>query len=215
MDSSGRLDIVTHADSTLAAPTYTIKISGNGHSESFVVEPTQRVLRKLGSYKTADDIRNAKTTTGQLVFNASEISDDTFGAAASVLSAVPRALGQISPSSVTTLGPGVVDTTPGDFSAGTETDGSGSKSSHDSSWTDRVGNFLEDVGDFFISISKGLLKVAKVLLKAVNGVLNFWFELEGKIIRFVLDSIGPFVISFVFSLQIIVSLDPYVSYAGW
>jgi hypothetical protein len=68
-DLHGRLRIVAKADDSFVMPFYTLTLTdARGKSEEIKVDPMRRVNHVLKAFKTADDLKNAKSSSGEPLF---------------------------------------------------------------------------------------------------------------------------------------------------
>ena len=188
-DQRGYVRVVIQAGPQLGSPTITGKIMGvSGSNYSFQVQPRQRVLRKWVRIQSGSDLKTAKSTAGDPVFANTTIGDETFNTAAEFLKQTPALIAHFDKAaSVDVKSAGTV--TPNLMFACHKTS-SGHRLSSNSDWTKDAKDGLCALGDFLESVWNGALNVAKFAVNIAGDVVNFFAEIRGKAMRWVLDTIG-------------------------
>lgn len=212
-DRSGKITIVTTTDSALAAPEIKIRLSHFNDKGVHEIYPSQRVVRLLAGVKSADDITNAVSTTGKVLFEHLKTDSKLQAAvqgAADVLKEVPGMITNLSTDAADKLVGGATEAVK-DLVKIWEKDEHGTRQSADDSWIDKAKHILHQVGDTiewlkskFKGIVKGLVRFA---VRVIGKAIDFVIEIGGKIVRFVVQKVGGLVRALANFLQEFLGLD--------
>ncbi|KDQ59182.1 hypothetical protein JAAARDRAFT_655196 [Jaapia argillacea MUCL 33604] len=211
-DSDGQVRVVIQAGSQLASPTISATLVGVSDPDfSFRVESRQRVLRKWGRIQSGSDLKNAKSTAGDPVFPNTTIHDETFATAANLLSRTPDIVSHVDGSASKLTGSNAsasfATSLPHSFFASERTT-SGHSVTSKLDWTAGAEDAVDALGDFLESVWHGMLSVAKFAINVVGDVVNFFAEIRGKVLRWVLDTVGSVIRCVATFLKDTLGIDP-------
>ncbi|KAI0392805.1 hypothetical protein F5Y17DRAFT_336924 [Xylariaceae sp. FL0594] len=187
-DGRGQLEIVVRAADSLRMPQYQMELGGEDiASNVYHIDPLQRAWTILKGFKTGADIRSAKSTTGELVFDQSDSKQEQYDAAAAVIKSAVESPSSVSFSWSSSDGGKTTLVTPHD--------------NHDESLLQRVGNAVSRVfSDVLEAIERGMVTAYTAGTCVVNGVLNFFIKIGNTVWSAVLgaaERATSFVASFV------------------
>ncbi|KAL8823007.1 MAG: hypothetical protein Q9191_006270, partial [Dirinaria sp. TL-2023a] len=186
-NNRGQLVIVAASVDSLAAPTYTFVITYNKTTHAETVHGGQRVMKLLSQIKGDTAVSDAKTSTGASVFSSSDIKgkENDFKESAQFLGEFPSMAKAVSNKSG--------DNEPGqdiEFGKGGHTTNTLVSARSSSSFLTDVTNFLGDALEWAKNAIKSVFKVVfKVIAKGLKLVLT----IAGKVISFVVKTVGPLV----------------------
>ncbi|KAJ7042245.1 hypothetical protein C8F04DRAFT_1390695 [Mycena alexandri] len=201
-DVSGKLCIVIQANSQLAAPTITAVLKGSDQTFSFSIEPKQRLIHQWAQIRSGVDLKNAQSTAGEPIFPHTDIPDEAFNACADLLSKVPSMLVHAKP----------------------QTSGTSSKATHlyslvlerkgttfvvSQAWApwDIVVEVVSSVGEFLETVWHEVEHFTKAAITIAAGVVDFFAEVGGKVLRAVLDTAGAVIRSVATILKDTLNID--------
>lgn len=190
-DALGQVTIVTPADDTLAAPVFEVTVRNGDKSSTNKVFAGQRVMERLGAFKSGSDLANAKAVDGTPVFSDIERQECSEGFAASgeLLKSVPGMITNLDTDAKALVG----DTAPltEKVYAYDTADKAQQSSVADwisNAWT-KTTKFIGDALEYLRSAVKATLKFA---FKMVGKAIKFAFTIAGKAISFVIDTLDHF-----------------------
>ncbi|KAI5798600.1 hypothetical protein FPQ18DRAFT_420557 [Pyronema domesticum] len=196
-NSMGEITIISRVHGLLGAPTYKLSLfkylDEPKPKPEYSLQPAQRIIRLLGSIKSADDIKNAKDTTGKPVFDDTQKRD--YEAAAAMLKDFPDMMDGVSSTSTTTTEPfdetleDPILVTTFDKDGGSKTEASTVEDSCLPKWLDDAitvtGNFLGDVVEFLEKAFKAVLRFA---IRVCGPVIKLYLWIQDKVIELVLGT---------------------------
>ncbi|KAF4428349.1 hypothetical protein FACUT_9380 [Fusarium acutatum] len=171
-NDQGQIVVVAAAMDSMKAPTYTIHISHEGIGHLATIEAGQRLVRLLSEVNSIDSIINAKSTTGELIFDKKMFDDKNQELQESVglLQQFPALVEKVS-SPTTTSGTDFIQLASGD----------------------RDGGFLNIIGDALEWIRNTTKSAVKLIIKPVLKGIKIALQFLDKVIDVVVDSVGPLI----------------------
>jgi hypothetical protein len=196
----GRITLVTKADESLRAPTLFFSLKKfNEKSESatqYPIYPAQRVMRQFALYKTAGDLRSAKTFDGKPLFSG--VGDESkydLDSAAALMAQFPSMLGTVdkkaaSQTGMASPGAGVAK----DFEFALEKKAKGGAKKSTGSWFgDKVRDMTEFVGDVIEYIKIGFQETLRVVIKAIGPLLRVAIQIFDEVLSITIDGVSALV----------------------
>ncbi|KUJ19606.1 uncharacterized protein LY89DRAFT_717075 [Mollisia scopiformis] len=187
-DGQGQLIVVSQASESLKTPAYAIEISREGITHTAVIDGGQRVVEGLSKMNSPEKLANAKSTNGEAIFEKGALQNrqDDFEQSAGLLKEFPSMLSGLSSQSADKSGTEVTLERENSAVSSLATMKMSAIEVSESSVTDFLGDALEWIrGEV-----KNVFKVAfKVVMKGVKLILT----IAGKVISFVVDTVGPLV----------------------
>ncbi|RPA74580.1 hypothetical protein BJ508DRAFT_33651 [Ascobolus immersus RN42] len=198
-NSLGEITIVSRVHGVLGAPNYKLYLfkhctetQMNDKKNQINIQPAQRIIRILRNVRTADDIKNAKTTTGKPVFDDSQKRD--YASAAGMLQNFPEMMDLVGKNpnqpqdhAVESDSDTVLIASLEQGEPKVETTQVANSSLPD--WLDgaitSTGKFLGDCIEF---IEKWFKKILRVVVRFCGPIIKLYLWLEDKIIELVLGS---------------------------
>lgn len=201
VNAFGQLQIVVPAADALGAAPIGIKfMPETGETSTFYIQPAQRILHILGTLKTGDQLREARTSDNRPFFPSSmkEKNRDKFDTAAQLLSQVPAMIaaadGQIPAGDSLTKGQDITI----DWQKSEEGTSQGSDRSWLSQAVDATGKFIGEAIEFLKMTVK---EVTKIALRAIGPVLHLFLKIGAKVLRFALESVSSIISGITYALE--------------
>lgn len=201
LDKTGKVTIIQAADSELTPAHYTLSLpTKDDDTTPFQCEimPSQRVISRLASIKSMEDLKNATNSRGQKVFAGTTKSDTDFKLASQVGSKIGDLLHTVSTSDIAKEAmKKILGASPDDspvVEMAWEKTLEGLVRQTDVDWlvsaVDTVSHYIGDVLEYLRAELKSLVKVA---FKIVGPMVQFFVKIGMKVMRFVLSSVGPII----------------------